>query len=118
MMDMANEGIPVNNGNAYISGRGIRRRKLDRDQRVRLAADLVTREAQLDLSISQSAALLSVAPAEVSKELRARAAARDAKQAASILVNAWTAASDIEREDAVRMIGVADVWDVLARVIA
>jgi hypothetical protein len=112
-MVMATETISVN-GRRHVSGRGIRRRKLDREQRVRLAADLVTREAQLDPSISQSAVLLSVTPADVSKELRARAAAREAKQATLTLINAWNDASETEREGAVRMIGVAEVWDVLA----
>ena len=116
-MLMATQGTVVN-GNAHISGRGIRRRKLSREQRIRLAADLVSRKAQLDPSIIQSAALLSVAPADVSKELRARAAAREAKQATLILINAWDDASETEREDAVRMIGVAEVWGVLASVVA
>jgi len=78
----------------------------------------VSRTAQLDPSIAQSAALLSVAPTDVSKELRARAAAREAKRATLVLIDGWNDASEIEREDAVRMIGVADVWDVLARVVA
>ena len=117
-MLMATQTIPVNGNVTHISGRGIRRRKLSREQRIRLAADLVSRKAQLELSITQSAALLSVAPADVSKELRARAAAREAKLATSTLVNAWNGASEVEREDAVRMIGVAEVWGVLASVVA
>src|SRR5262249_23632764 len=65
-MLMATQTIPVNGNVTHISGRGIRRRKLSREQRIRLAADLVSRKAQLELSITQSAALLSVAPADVS----------------------------------------------------
>lgn|SRR5215467_7177659 len=117
-MHMTLKSTNVNGNTPHVSGRGIRRRKLSREQRIRLAADLVSRTAQLDPSIAQSAALLSVAPTDVSKELRARAAAREAKRATLVLIDGWNDASEIEREDAVRMIGVADVWDVLARVVA
>src|SRR5262249_6797487 len=117
-MHMALKPTNVNGNTPHVSGRGIRRRKLSREQRIRLAADLVNREAQVDLSIGQSAALLSVAPADVSKELRSRAATREAKQATVTLINAWDDASETEREEAVRAIGVADVWETLARVLA
>ncbi len=40
-----------NGGIPHISGRGLRRRRLSRQDRVRLAADVIAREAQLDLSI-------------------------------------------------------------------
>jgi hypothetical protein len=106
------------NGNVpHISGRGLRRRRLSRQERVRLAADVIAREAQLDLSIRQASDLLGVAATEVSAELRARAAAQEAERVTSLLVEAWEAASALEREEAVQAIGVADAWDVLSRVV-
>jgi hypothetical protein len=119
-MYIATNTTAVNGGNApeHISGRGIRRRRLDRRQRVRLAADLVSRERQLDPSIGQVAALLNVARAEVSAELKARAVARGSKGRILALVKAWDVTSEPEREAAVRALGVAVVWDVLARVVA
>jgi hypothetical protein len=36
----------------------------------------------------------------------------------SSLVSAWDAATDPEREAAIRTIGVAEVWNVLSRVVA
>jgi len=117
-MLMATQTTSVNGNGTHISGRGIRRRKLSREQRIRLAADLVSHKAQLDPSIAQSAALLSVAPTDVSKELRARATAREAKRAALVLIDAWNDCSETERGEAIRMIGVAEIWDVLASVVA
>jgi hypothetical protein len=107
---------PTVNGNGHISGRGLRHRKLTRTQRIRLAADLVACEARLYPSIVQASDWLNVTSAEVSSELKARAAARATKQASAALVEAWDNASQSELEAAVRAIGVAEVWDVLARV--
>jgi hypothetical protein len=119
-MYIASNAIAVNGGTTreHVSGRGIRRRRLDRRQRVRLAADLVNRERQLDPSIGQVAALLNVARAEVSAELKARVAAHGSKGRMLALVKAWEAATEPEREEALRSIGCAEVWDVLARVVA
>ncbi len=57
-----------NGGIPHISGRGLRRRRLSRQDRVRLAADVIAREAQLDLSIRQASDLLNVAATEVGAE--------------------------------------------------
>jgi hypothetical protein len=102
----------------HVSGRGIRRRKLTRSQRVGLAADLASGQLQLEPSLGQACELFNVTPAQVREELKARAAALETKQMGSSLVSAWDAATDAEREAAVRTIGVAVVWDVLARVLA
>jgi hypothetical protein len=111
-MFMATEPTAVN-GASHISGRGLRRRKLSRSQRVRLAAALVAREAQLDPSIGQACALLNVPAAEVREELKARVA----QGKVSTLVAAWAAATESERAPAVQTIGVANVWDVLSRIV-
>jgi len=117
---IATNAIAVNGGDTpeHVSGRGLRRRRLNRRQRVHLAADLVSRERQLDPSISQVSSLLNVAPAEVSAELKARAAAHGSKGRILALVRAWNAASESEREAAILAIGCDVVWDALARVVA
>jgi hypothetical protein len=78
---------------------------------------LVSRERQLDPSIGQVAALLNVARAEVSAELKARVAAHGPEGRILALVKAWEAATGPEREEALRAIGYA-AWDVLARAVA
>ena len=61
-------------------------------------------------------------------ELKARTKAREAaeqevlqvrqeREGALAIINAWNAASDWGRAEAFRVIGVADVWDVLADVV-
>jgi hypothetical protein len=40
------------------------------------------------------------------------------RAAVTNLVGAWNKASEFEREGAVRMIGLADVWDFIARAVA
>jgi hypothetical protein len=112
---------PIVNGNGsipHISGRGLRRRRLSRQERVRLAADVIAREAQLDLSIRQASDLLGVAAAEVGAELRARAAARETEKATSFLVTTWRNASELERREAIAEISPANVWDTLAAVVS
>jgi hypothetical protein len=111
-MLMALKSTDVNNHTPHISGRGLRRRKLTRRQRVRLAADLVSGEAQLDPSLNQVCELLAIPPVDVRGELKVT------EQTTSALVEAWDAATEPEREAAVRTIGVAQVWDVLARVVS
>jgi len=61
-----------------------------------------------------------MAAAKVREELKARAAAREIDQHLPVtaLIEAWDRASEHEREAAIRSIGVAGVWDVLARVVA
>jgi len=54
----------------------------------------------------------------VGAELRARAAAQEAEKATSLLIEAWEAASALEREQAIRTIGVDVVWDALANIVA
>jgi hypothetical protein len=113
-MHMALKSTHVNGHAPHVSGRGLRRRRLTRVQRVQLAADLIAREAQLDPSIGQACDLLQVPVGEVRNELKYRAA----KSKVSALVAAWEAASELEQEAAIHSIGAAAVWDRLARVVA
>jgi len=63
--------------------------------------------------------LVGVSQTKVREELRTRAAARETERNLEVdLIEAWDRASGAEREAAVRVIGVAEVWDVLARVVA
>jgi hypothetical protein len=107
------------NVNPTLNGRGLNHRKLTTEQRVRLAADIVTRQRRLDPSLTQTCAILAVPPMAVREELKARGVhkngGRPPKDLAAAIVAAWDAASEHERELAVRTIGVADVWDVLFR---
>jgi hypothetical protein len=108
----------VINGN-YVCGRGLARRKLSRKQRIQLAADLACGQLQLHPSLAQVSQLVGVPQTKVREELKARAAAHEAShQPATELVVAWESASESERETAIRAIGVAEVWDVIARVVA
>jgi len=114
---------PVSNGNSgvpHIRGCGLRRRKLTAEQRAKLAADLVTGSCQLEPSLAQAAELVRVPQAKIRHELKARAAAREIDQHLPVtaLIEAWDRASEHEREAAIHTIGVAVVWDVLARVVA
>jgi hypothetical protein len=75
-MLMAFKNPDVNNV-PHVSGRGIRRRKLTRRQRVTLAADLVSGEARLAPSLNQVCELLRIPPVDVRGELKARASTRE-----------------------------------------
>jgi hypothetical protein len=119
-MNMALQSTHVNNGNSngsvpHMRGRGIRRRKLSRNQRAKLAADWASGRLQLELSLGQACELFNVPPAQVREELKARA---EPERRALALIKAWRACSDSERGAAVHAIGVADVWDVIAKVVA
>jgi hypothetical protein len=69
MLDIVKSGL---NGNGAISGRGLRRRKLTIDQRVNLAADLVSGQRQLVPSFKYAAALLRTTPTQVRERLKWR----------------------------------------------
>src|SRR5262249_58144648 len=67
---------PICNGNGTgeINGRGVLRRKLTRQQRISLAADVALGLVHVEPSMKQSAATVGVRPDEVRAELKARAA--------------------------------------------
>jgi hypothetical protein len=125
--------VPKNqngNGSDTINGRGVLRRKMTSRERVSLAADVALGVTQLAPSIKQTAAAVGVPTAKIRAELKARTKTRliDSRrwkqsyeaweqQRAVALVHAWYFASDEDRAEALRAIGTADVWDVLARVV-
>jgi hypothetical protein len=115
-MQLHSENRPTVND---VRGRGLKHRKLTREQRVRLVADFVTGEKRLELSLAQFCSLLDVTPVAVRAELKARAAANGngLSQGVERLVETWAGLSHTEREQALQAIGVADVWDVLAKIV-
>src|SRR5262249_58775148 len=76
MLDIVKVGF---NGNGAVSGRGLRRRKLTVNQRIDLAADLVSGQRQLVPSFKHAAALLQTTPTQVRERLKQRAQ-REARQ--------------------------------------
>jgi hypothetical protein len=110
------------NVNGSVNGRGLKHRKLTRQEAVSLAADLVSGQQQLKPSLEQVCDLLPVVTvAAVRAELKARAAANGnapLSDEAAYFVAVWSALSSVDREAAVKAMGVAEVWDVLARVVA
>ena len=127
---------PTLNGNALnsVNGRGLARRHLTVDQRIDLAADLASGQQHLHPSIRHVAALLKVLPLQVSERLKARAqqeaewraaearwlidAAEAVNAEADSIVSEWRLSSPEAREAAFRIIGAAEIWDVLARIVA
>ena len=74
---------------------------------------------------SEILAATGVSPYLINKELKARAAheawaerKRQEVQRANAILGAWTQASDTERAMAVRAIGVVDVWNTIASIVA
>jgi hypothetical protein len=112
------------NGNGSVNGRGVLRQKLTPTARIALAADIATGKKHLDPSIKQAAAAVGVSPYRIRKELQARAGALEAveqaeriRDEAGYIIHAWTRASTQVRQEAIRCIGVANVWDTLASVV-
>ena len=125
MLDIV-KSSPICNGNGAgeINGRGARRRKLTPEQRVSLAADIALRLTPFAPSIGQTAAATGVSPYSIRKELKARSAAAErerqaeySRQGALPIVSTWDRATVEGRTEAVRLIGPATVWDVLADVV-
>jgi len=127
MQDIVHNSPICNGGNGVtaVNGRGVRRRKLTLEQRIGLATDVALGLTPFAPSIGQAATAFGVSPYNVRHELKARAAAKkDAERQAALaregtkdIVEAWDTASDWGREEAIRVLGVADVWDVLARIV-
>jgi hypothetical protein len=130
------------NGADSVNGRGILRRKMTPEQRVSLAADIAVGLTPFALSLKQTAAVTGVPVAKLRAELKARTAQQDYNQwldeldrqdveklqaqteaetindQADAIVTAWFAAHPYANEVAIRLLGPAAVWDVLARVVA
>jgi hypothetical protein len=135
MLDIVKSPSTGNGNDATVSGRGLARRQLTAAELVNLAADFATGRQRLELSLTQIAGLTGVTTAQLRSELKARAQRRavwqEAEQRlqvqleaeavnaqADAIVAAWDSASPLAREAAIRGIGVAHVWEVLANVIA
>jgi len=126
MLDIVKNSVARNgNGAGSVNGRGVLRRKLTPAARIALAADIATGAKHLDPSLKQAAAATGVSPYLINKELKARAAheawaerKRQEVQRANAILGAWTQASDTERAMAVRAIGVVDVWNTIASIVA
>ena len=134
MLDIV-RSTPNGNGLDSVNGRGLERRKLTLDQRIDLAADFASGRRHLHPSIKSTAASLKITPAQVSERLKARARqeakwraaearwqvqneAEAVNAEAEILADTWRSTSAEAREAAFRIIGAAEIWDVLARVVA
>jgi len=102
------------NGADSLNGRGIKRRKLTPEERVELAADIAMGEVHVTPSLKLAAAATGVSVTDLRNELKER---EGAHRIAAISI-AWDNATDREREAAIGLIGVADVWDVIAKVVA
>jgi hypothetical protein len=126
MQNIVSESL-ARNGNgsgAIVNARGIPHGGWTPEQRVAAAADAVLGATHVVPSIGQAATAFGVPPAKIRAELKARAAAAErerqaeyARQGALPIVSAWDHATAQGRAEAIRLIGVADVWDVLAGVV-
>jgi hypothetical protein len=112
------------NGNGSVNGRGVLRRKLSPTLRVNLAADVAMGLTQLTPSLKQTAVALGVSPYSVRQELKARAKkqevlerAQQVQAEAQYIADVWTMASIQVQQEAIRHIGVHNVWDALASVV-
>jgi|SRR5262249_32347987 len=105
-----------------VNGRGSKHRlkAMNRLERACFGADLVTGEAHIWPSLVQAAYLAQSTAADIRAELKYRAelaatSQAEASQAELIALN-WVSATKEEKEQAIRKIGVADVWDTIAAV--
>jgi hypothetical protein len=109
------------NGSKPVNGKGLKRRKLTLDERVKLAVDLVTGEKPFKPSVTQACGLVSAPQRAVAAELKARAARENGHQPprtpVAALIEAWDQATELEREVALEDIGVGAVWDALFRIV-
>jgi hypothetical protein len=131
------------NGNgSAVNGRGLRHRKMSRDEAVELAADIAAGRPFVP-SLHHLADIFGVPVGSLSKAVKARTAAQEAASSEEAeeaghyveippeldrlgrldqekgwaLVHAWYLASSEVREGFVREVGVDAVWDVIARLI-
>jgi hypothetical protein len=118
MLDLMKPTPVVNPGEPpTVCGRGLAHRKMNGWQRAALAADLLTGRVRFEPSLTQVCEIVGVAPATVRAELKSRAAC-EPEDRVTVFVEGWDGLSQVEREVAFRTIGVATVWDVLAKIVA
>jgi hypothetical protein len=110
----------VNPTNGFVSGRGLANRK-SYNQLVSMAADHASGQLNVALSFKQRCAVFGISPADLRKELKRRAemnSGASLSDDAHNFIGMWFALSGADREAAVKVIGPADVWDVLSKVVA
>ena len=123
------------NGQGSVNGRGLARRQMTVGERVCLAAEIATGQRQLMPSLTQIADATGISVWSLRNELKERERVEAERQAikqrlqvqleaemanaqADAIAVAWEAASSTAQEAAVRTIGVADIWNVIAVVVA
>src|SRR5262245_45522906 len=108
-------GVNHDIGTAVLSGRGLPRRKANRDQRIAWAADYHDGRLWLKPSINQASAIFNVPVARVAAAVKARASNDNGgiSDAAAHLINVWAATPAADREAAIRTIGEDIVFDAL-----
>jgi hypothetical protein len=136
---------PTQNGNGHghgngrdsdtIGGRGLARRKLTLAEKISLGADLATGVRSYQPSLKELSEKLGVSIYHLREELKYRADVQDEidqaaerylaqveaeaiNAEADAIIDTWIEGSPLAHEIAVRKIGVGNVWDVLARVVA
>jgi hypothetical protein len=109
----------VNGDQPTINGRGLPHLKLTDDELVRLAADMATGTRPFQPSLAQTNVLTGVPVAAIRQEIKARAAQAKNQEADEIqwVVESWECLSKEARQEVFRVIGPAEIWDVLASVI-
>ena len=126
MQNLIKESLARNggNGSAAINARGISHRGWPPEQLAAAAADAVLGATHVVPTLGQAATAFNVSATKIRAELKTREAAAEAAEraidedyAVNRLIDAWLGASPKAREVAVREIGVAAVWDVIARIV-
>ena len=126
MQNLIKESLARNggNGSAAINARGISHRGWTPEQRAAAAADAVLGATHVVPTLGQAATAFNVSATKIRAELKTREAAAEAAEraidedyAVNRLIDAWLGASPKAREVAVREVGVANVWDVIARIV-
>jgi hypothetical protein len=107
------------NGDRPVNGRGLGHLKLTENELVGLAADLATGQRPFQPSLAQTSTLTGVPAAAIRAEIKARAVQAKNQEADEIrwVVDSWERLSPKARQEAVRLIGPAEVWDVLSSVV-
>jgi hypothetical protein len=118
MNDLLNAVSHVN-GDRPVNGRGLGHLKLTENELVRLAADMATGQRPFQPSLAQTSTLTGVPAAAIRAEIKARAAQAKNQEADEIqrVVESWERLSKKAREEALRLIGPAEVWDVLSSIV-
>ena len=109
------------NGNGrgpnIVHERGLAHRNMTHEERVKLAADVATDKKKFVPSMAHLVKAFEITDVELRKELKRRwfQEAELLTTSEAIAFN-WEAATKEEKAEAVRRIGVADVWDTIAAV--